>query len=473
MSLNWKEIDLVLSELDLEGAQIQKIVQPSYDVLGLHVYKEGKARAILIALTPGACRIHETFRAVPKSDKPLRFAEFLKSRFKDGRIEEAAQLGADRIVRFTVRRGEERLRLYVRLWSNAANAVAVDETGLVLDAMRRNPKRGEITGGRYAPEEAEAVPAKPGKPEKTYEVRELPGDGSFNERIDAWYAEHAGALSLEALREQVRKTFETRISRLGASIESLERKKADYEAADTLKEHGDLVMAAMGTVPPGTEWLETVNFYTDRPVRIALDPKKTLPQNAEYFYEQYRKAKSGLADVLAELSEGIAARERMEADRARLLAEENPLLLHKAIRRLRPIPVAPEKKKRPGLSFRKNGWLLIVGRGADENDDLLRHYVKGADLWLHARDFPGAYVFVKARAGKSVPLDILLDAGNLALFYSKGRNAGEADLYYTQVKFLRRAKNGPKGLVLPTQEKNLRVKADAARLKTLEGCKEE
>jgi predicted ribosome quality control (RQC) complex YloA/Tae2 family protein len=99
--------------------------------------------------------------------------------------------------------------------------------------------------------------------------------------------------------------------------------------------------------------------------------------------------------------------------------------------------------------------------------------VKGADLWLHARDFPGAYVFVKARAGKSVPLDILLDAGNLALFYSKGRNAGEADLYYTQVKFLRRSKHGPKGLVLPTQEKNLRVKADPARLKILEGCREE
>ena len=473
MSLNWKEIDLVLSELDLEGAQIQKIVQPSYDVLGLHLYKEGKSRAILIALTPGACRIHETFRAIPKSDKPLRFAEFLKSRVKDGRIEEAAQLGTDRIVRFTVRRGEERLRLYLRLWSNAANAVVVDETGLVLDSMRRNPKRDEITGGHYAPEEAETVPTKPGKPEKTYEVRDLPGDGSFNERIDAWYAEHAGALSLEALREQVHKTFETRISRLGASIESLERKKADYEAADTLKEHGDLVMAAMGTVPPGTEWLETVNFYTDRPVRIRLDPRKSLPQNAEAYYEQYRKAKSGLAEVLAELSQGIAAREGMTVERERLLAMENPLLLHKALRRLRPIPVAPEKKKRPGLSFRKNGWLLIVGRGADENDDLLRHYVKGADLWLHARDFPGAYVFVKARAGKSVPLDILLDAGNLALFYSKGRNAGEADLYYTQVKFLRRAKNGPKGLVLPTQEKNLRVKADPARLKILEGCKEE
>lgn len=33
MSLNWREIDLVLGELDLIGAQVQKVVQPSYDTL--------------------------------------------------------------------------------------------------------------------------------------------------------------------------------------------------------------------------------------------------------------------------------------------------------------------------------------------------------------------------------------------------------------------------------------------------------
>jgi predicted ribosome quality control (RQC) complex YloA/Tae2 family protein len=249
MSLNWKEIDQVLLELDLAGAQIQKIVQPAYDVLALSVYKAGKGRTILAALTPGACRIHETFRAVPKSDKPLRFAEFLKSRLKDGRIEEAVQLGTDRIVRLTIRRGEERMRLYFRLWSNAANAVVTDETGLILDAMRRSPKRAKSPAGA-TPRRGERTQGTPARPEKVYEVRDLPGKGSFNERLDAWYAEHAGALSLEALREQAKKTFESRLVRLGAALEALERKKADYQAAETLKEHGDLIMAAVGTVPP-------------------------------------------------------------------------------------------------------------------------------------------------------------------------------------------------------------------------------
>ena len=76
-------------------------------------------------------------------------------------------------------------------------------------------------------------------------------------------------------------------------------------------------------------------------------------------------------------------------------------------------------------------------------------------------------MFVKYRSGKSIPLDTLLDAGNLALFYSKGRTSGEADLYYTQVKYLRRAKYGKKGLVIPTREKTLHITIDRARINRL------
>ncbi len=77
-------------------------------------------------------------------------------------------------------------------------------------------------------------------------------------------------------------------------------------------------------------------------------------------------------------------------------------------------------------------------------------------------------MFIKNQNGKSVPLDILLDAGNLALFYSKGRKDGKGDLYYTQVKHLRRAKNAPKGTVLPSNEKNLSITLDKERLKRIE-----
>jgi predicted ribosome quality control (RQC) complex YloA/Tae2 family protein len=155
------------------------------------------------------------------------------------------------------------------------------------------------------------------------------------------------------------------------------------------------------------------------------------------------------------------------------MEESNPLVLAKLLKGggVKTSHGMEQDKKRPGLSFRRKDWLIIVGRDAAENDALLRRHVKGNDMWLHVRDFPGSYVFIKQRSGKTVPLEILLDAGNLAIFYSKGRNNGEGDLFYTQVKYLRRAKNGPKGLVIPTQEKNLHVKIDEKRLKELENCR--
>jgi predicted ribosome quality control (RQC) complex YloA/Tae2 family protein len=489
MSLNWKEINLILSELDLPGHQIQRVVQSAYDVLSLQLYGKRGPRNLLIALSPGACRIHETFRPTPKSDRPLRFAEFCKSRLVNGRIEEAEQLGDNRIVRLLIRQGQNRCRLYARLWSNAANVVVTDEQGLILDAMRRLPRRGEVSGGHYEPE-AELPGKRSGEAgAREYEVREFstgdrprdlspdtsagaPGpEASFNARVDAYYAEHGGALSLEALREQARRNFEGRMGKLRASLDRLREKAEEFGAAESLKEYGDIIMANLGSIKTGDAWLDADNFYTGEKIRIKLDPRKSPAAQGELYYGQHRKAKSGLAELRAEIAAGEGELRALETTLSRLLAETNPLALHRLIKNRGAKPPSKADTERPGLSFRRRDWLILVGRDAAENDELLRRHVKGNDLWLHARDYPGAYVFIKQRSGKTVPLDILLDAGNLAIFYSKGRNNAEGDLFYTPVKYLRRVKNGPKGLVTPAQEKNLRVKVEDSRLKELERCR--
>ena len=483
MSLNWKEINLILSELDLPGHQIQRATQSAYDVLSLQLYGKRGPKNLLIALSPGACRIHETFRATPKSDRPLRFAEFCKSRLVNGWIEEAEQLGDNRIVRLRIRQGQSRYRLYARLWSNAANVVVTDEHALILDAMRRLPRRGEVSGGHYEPEaEPPGTPSVSGESgRREYTVREfspadlsgaaLGEDASFNARVDAYYAQHGGALSLEALREQARRNFEGRAGKLKAALDRLREKAEEFDAADRLKEYGDIIMANLGAIKTGDPWLEAENFYTGETVRIRLDPRKSPAAQGELYYSQYRKAKSGLADLRAEIAAGERELQALEASLAKYMEETNPLALYRLLRNRGEKPPSRTDAGRPGLAFRRGDWLIMVGRDAAENDELLRRHVKGNDLWLHARDYPGSYVFVKQRPGKTVPLDILLDAGSLAIFYSKGRNNGEGDLFYTPVKYLRRVRNGPRGLVTPSREKNLHVKVEDSRLRELERCK--
>ncbi len=464
MSLNCVEINRILEELDLAGSFIQNIIQPSYDSIALYTYRN-EAKTVFICLAPGACRIHETWRKIPKNDKPLRFNEFLRSRVKGTRIVSAEQIGLERIVRLLLSRGEETFFLYIRLWSGAANILVTGEDHRILDVFYRRPKRGETTGEPWTPPE-------PRDTDRDWSVRDFPGEGTFNEKIDAWYGEHADTLSREALLEEVRRRHESRRSRLTAALDKLEKKRDQFLHADRYRHQGDLLMAWLHEIPPRAEFAELADYDNDNNlIRIPLDPNKSARENAELFYTRYRKAVSGLSNLEDDIASTRSVIELLDAEYEQIRSEKNPHIIRKLLKK-QTTPRQQLKKQYPGLVYRKDDWLILVGRTASENDELLRRHVKGSDMWLHTRDWPGGYVFIRNRKGKSIPLELLLDAGTLALFYSKGRKAGTADLYYTQVKHLRRAKNAPKGTVLPSNEKNLTVTLDPARLKALETCRD-
>jgi predicted ribosome quality control (RQC) complex YloA/Tae2 family protein len=335
--------------------------------------------------------------------------------------------------------------------------------------MKRLPKRGEIGGKKY---ELPPEPSPQSAPNKTksYEIRDLPGEGSFNKRVDDWYAERGGTVSLKQLGEEAQRLIGKNRNRLETALEHLREKESDFAGGERYREYGDLILSNAAFISKGAPWLEAEGSQ----IRIELDPRKSPAENAAHYYEKYRKTKSGLAELREEISESEQELARLSELEKQLLAETNPLRLNSLLKKLRSRPQGQQggkATKKTGLSFKDGDWLILVGRDAAENDELLRRHVKGNDLWLHARDWAGSYVFIKNKPGKTVPLEILLDAGNLALFYSKGRNNGKGDLYYTQVKYLRRAKNGPKGLVIPTQEKNISVTIEDKRLKKLEKLK--
>ncbi|OHD17260.1 MAG: hypothetical protein A2Y38_20745 [Spirochaetes bacterium GWB1_59_5] len=458
MSLNWREIDVVLSELDLVGAQIQKIIQPSYDTLVLSCYKPGVATELLFCIAHGACRLHATATLVPKAEKPQRFMELLRAQVRGARIESMEQLGSERIIKVRIGYDDGERLLYARLWSGAANIILCKPDGTIVDALARKPSKGELSGGHYAPVTG-------GAPPKEFLVRELPGTGSFNERIDAFYAEHGSELSRVALLERARKYFLQKREQLDARLAALEKAAADYADAERYRELGDILMANPSAISDGNS-VTSDDFYRGGDVVIRVDPTKNIIENARTYYEKSKKAKTGAVETATELDELRHSIDLLEADRIKLEATENPYAIRAWLAKRR-TSSSEAPKRFPGLSLERSGWLILVGRSATENDVLLRRHIRGNDLWFHARDYSGSYVFVKNRPGKSVPLEVMLDSGMIALYYSKGRSSGAGDIYYTQAKYLRRAKNGPKGLVIPTQEKNLRVKIDEARMREL------
>ncbi|HUX38388.1 MAG TPA: NFACT family protein [Rectinemataceae bacterium] len=489
MSLNWKEIDLVLSELDIEGAQIQRVEQPSYDSLVLGLYGRGVETELLISVAQGACRIHRLDRRPPKNERPLRFMECLRSRIRGGRISSIAQLGDDRILRMDISAAPRETegddpgrphpyRLYARLWSGAGNILLCEEDDTIIDAIARRPTKSELSGLRFDPQaprpkakpQAKEAEEEPAKRVRVFEIRDLPlpegrAEASFNERVASWYAEKGGELSRERLVELARERFEKRRTILETRIAALEAKAGAFRESGRNRELGDLIMANLGGRIEGRS-LSAEDFFRGGTVLIQVDPDLSLVANATRYYERAKKEASGLSEVEEELRRWKLELEAAAAELARLEGLSDPLLIARGLEKGGTLRESRDRRY-PGLSLERAGWIILLGRSAKENDELLRRHVRGSDLWLHARDWAGSYVFIKSRRDKSVPLEILLDAGTLALYYSKGREAGEGDLYYTFVKYLRRAKDGPKGLVIPTQEKNLHVRIDEDRLREL------
>ncbi|MBR1404073.1 MAG: NFACT family protein [Treponema sp.] len=504
MSLNCNEIDLILSELDLAGAFVQEVVQPNFNSLALYTYKPGLPKTVFISLEAGACRICETRRKITKNEKPLRFNEMLKSKIKGARILSCSQLGKERIIKLELEKAgaiyvmpqaqehaakraksvqtedeDELFSLYIRLWSNAGNIFLCDKDGVILDSFYRRPAKGEKTGETIALPEVVSTPLNHHDLEKKFPVREFaelaesyaeahPGypNLSFNQKVDVFYSENAAQTSLESLLEQAEKWYESHKSKQVAALERLKEKREIFKNAGQYKHQGDLILAYGYALNGNSNFLECEDFDTGKKVSIKIDPKKSAQENAATYYETYKKQTSGLENLDYDIESAEKSLAELEAQYAKIIAEKNPIKLEQILRKTQK-PRQQEKKAHPGLDFVIDGWQIIVGRDASENDDLLRHTVKGADMWLHVRDYHGGYVFIKNRPGKTVPLEILLAAGNLAVYYSKARKNGKADLYYTQVKHLRRAKNAPKGTVLPTNEKNLFIKLDEKKIREI------
>jgi predicted ribosome quality control (RQC) complex YloA/Tae2 family protein len=500
-SLNYREINLLLAETDIVGARVQSIHQPRPEELILVLYHGGRRRPLLFCMSRRACRFHFYSGPIEKGAVRQRFVSFLVARARDAVVRRIEHVAEERILKITLERGGRRSFLWVRLWSSAPNIIFTDETGTIGDALFRRPKKGEISGGHYDPEEEfRRSPPQPKDPER-FPVRDFAArcagsrskpvetrfarcmspsvaagaaarDGgdpglSLHERVEAYFREAEATLVETDVRERLLNRLAVEESRLLASTAASEKWLSENADVERLRQFGDLIMSALADIPPGAEWFHGRDFFNgDAPIEIRLDQTLSPVENAERYYRQYKKTKA----MRERAEEERATLERkLEAVRARIAeasAADAARIEELAAKAFAP-KARPAEKEVPGLVFQSEGFVIYVGRTAKENEELFRRHVRGNDYWLHARDYPGASVFVKIRKAKSVPLEVLLDAGNLALFYSKAKNSARADLYYTQVKYLKKAGGAKPGLFLPSHEKNLAVRLEPERIARL------
>ncbi len=291
---------------------------------------------------------------------------------------------------------------------------------------------------------------------------------------DAYFAE----LEETHARETLRKSLVGALERALRTTE-LQRSEAQgfldrLAQNELLRIQGELVAAHAGQIERGAERVELPNWYdpSGGALSIALDPELSARENADRFFQRYRRGVAGAEaalDRVPELEARIAELERELAEAQ--VAEHRRLeeLWEDARRRglFREVSTRGKDRSEGGSEFptgvrvkrfTMGNWEIVWGENATSNDYLTMRWARPGDLWLHARAITGAHVIVRGvETLDRLPPEVLREAARRAAAHSEGRHSAVVAVDYTFRRYVRKPKGSAPGAVTYVREKTLHI----------------
>lgn len=239
----------------------------------------------------------------------------------------------------------------------------------------------------------------------------------------------------------------------------------------------DTILAAPHLFPRGTTETIVENVHTQQQEPVTLNQKLNANENAQLLYKKARKGKRGI-EVIRQLSQvtqqRITSIENFIAECRRIidsLKENQPD--EQAVARI--VALAGEiglqladilrghhkQEASESLPFRQfivEGWTILVGKNAVQNDELTQHYTKPWDIWFHVAQHQGSHVVIKCeKNGSPPPVEIIRIAAGFSVWFSKAKHTTYCEVHYTEARFVHKPRKSPAGQVLLNQFKSLRV----------------
>ena len=292
------------------------------------------------------------------------------------------------------------------------------------------------------------------------------------ELLDQFYAQRDRAARLKQrasdLFHLLLHTSERITRRIASQTEELEQ----CGEKEQLRRNADLISANLYRLHKGDVVAVVEDFYQpDCPqVEIALDVRLTPPQNAQAYYQKYKKACTAekiLAEQIAKGKEELAYLESVldalsraetenEMEQLRLeLAEQGYIrTMHRKGK--------PPKALPPHVYRTSDGTRILVGRNNKQNDKLTLKEAAKLDLWLHTHEIPGSHVILEM-AGKEPSEQTILEAAQLAAYHSKAKESAQVPVDYCLVKFVKKPVGAKPGKVIFSNYKTVYVTPQAGK----------
>ncbi|MDQ3256170.1 MAG: NFACT family protein [Acidobacteriota bacterium] len=480
-------ISAIVDELGpaLEGSVMGKVFQLSRAVVAIDFRTEG-GRYLLLAAESSQPRLYFIKRTVRELEKvslaPTPFALALRRHLSGARLVALTKDSGERIVRFLFTAPDVVGRqiswsLVAQLSGRSANLFLLDDVGHIVDTLLAAHGAGQEIGDTYQPPPPAARPT-PAAKEAPFTRGEF---ATLSEAADDYYrrlaAERAFTERAAALSAKLRQEMGKRRKLL----RNLESDLTAHGDAEQHKRVGDLLLANIANAERRGSVVRVVDYYAeDAPtIEIEVDEQKSLPEEAAARFARYTKAKRAAQEIARR---AVTAREELAA------LEERQAVLETIIdardegtlddfagagrapgqaRRVddgRSASSSASKRAEaaavPGARrYRSSdGYEILVGRAARDNDHLTFRVARSNDLWLHAADYPGSHVIVRNhQRERDLPHRTVIEAAQLAAHFSQARLDSKVAVHYTPRKFLSKPKGAAPGLVRMSNFRTLLV----------------
>ncbi len=303
--------------------------------------------------------------------------------------------------------------------------------------------------------------------------------------LEAFYAEKNTLTRIRQKSADLRRIVQTALERNVKKYDLQLRQIQDTEKRETYRIYGELLNTYGYSAKPGAKELEAINYYTNEPVTIPLDPTLTATENAKKYFDKYGKLKrtyEALSDLTCEVKEEIDHLETISASLDIALLEEDLVeikeeliesgYIHRRYSGDRKGDAGKSNKKakvtsKPFHYISSDGFHIYVGKNNYQNDELTFKFATGNDWWFHAKAMPGSHVLVKTEGASEIPDRTFEEAGRLAAYYSKGREQEKVEIDYIQKKHIKKPSGAKPGFVVYYTNYSLIIDSDISGIQLI------
>ena len=294
--------------------------------------------------------------------------------------------------------------------------------------------------------------------------------------LETYYAEKNIVTKMRQKTVDLRKIVQNALERNVKKYQLQQKQLKDTEKKEKYRVWGELLNTYGYEVEPGAKSMEALNYYTNEMIQIPLDETMTPQENAKKYFDKYSKlkrTKAALDTLLQETGdeikhlESIAASLDIASSEEDLVQIKEEMMEYGYVKRKNTGGKKVKVTSRPYHYISSDGYDIYVGKNNFQNDELSFKFASGNDWWFHAKGQPGSHVIVKSK-NEELPDRTFEEAGKLAAYYSKGRQAPKVEIDYTQKKNLRKPTGGKPGFVVYYTNYSLLIEPDITGLQQIQ-----